>query len=459
MKQKLLTVILAAGEGKRMGNSIPKVLHSICGKPMVHCVLETVLSLAPDKICVVVGKGADKVAESLKQADSNILFATQEKLLGTGDAVKQALRCAGPFQGSVLVVCGDTPFLTRKSLKTLVTSQQKNGCASVLLTANMQNPIGYGRVVLSQTGEVVRIVEDKDATAEEKSIQLVNSGTYCFDYNALYKAVSHLKPENVQKEYYLTDVIEVFVKSGFSVKTVLSEEDEIFGINSQEQLSQANKIARMAILKSILHKGVQILDLESTYVDARVKIAPGTVLLPHTHIYGKSVIGPECRIGPGAYLENALLGPAVHFFFSAASNCKIGKGSCIGPFAHLRPNAKVGQFCKVGNFVELKNTTLGDYTQVNHLTYLGDARLGKNVNVGAGTITCNYDGKRKHKTFIGDGAFVGSDSILVAPVRVGKKAFTAAGSTITKNVPPFALGVGRGTQRNVKDWSRRKFNK
>lgn len=453
----LATVVLAAGKGTRMKSKLPKVLHKICGSTMLSCVMDAAKAAGVEKIIVVIGYGADQVA---REVDGRAQIALQEEQLGTAHALMQAGPFLSDFQGQILVLCGDTPLIEAATLLELFRSHTAAGSAATVLTAEMDDPTGYGRVIRDSQGTLVKIVEQKDASPEERQIREVNTGIYCFEAAGLFDALGRLKPNNAQGEYYLTDIIEMYINEGRRVGAVMLENSrEITGINDRVQLAEAERYMRGRILKELMLSGVTIVDPSSTFVDIKVKVGRDTVIYPFTFIEGNTVIGEDCAIGPGSRLINAVVGDGVSIQNSIVTESSIGDRCAIGPFAYLRPGTKLGQGVKVGNFSEIKKSLIGDGSKVPHLSYVGDATIGKNVNIGAGTITCNYDGHNKWPTYIDDGAFIGSNTNLVAPVEIGAGAVIGAGSTITKDVPAGALGVERAKQKNVMNWTGKKKDK
>lgn len=451
----LAAVVLAAGIGKRMKSHVPKVLHPVLGRPMLSYVIDAVRGASPKKIVVVLGHGRDDVKESIGQA--GILFAEQKVQLGTGHAADCARGELAGFKGNILILNGDFPLITSKSLNNLV-KKHADGRADVsFLTADITDPSGYGRVLRNVKGEVEKIVEDKDASPVEKKITEINSGTYCVKSDFLWEALKGVGSGNRQKEYYLTDIIEIAVKRSRRVLGVKSRDgSEALGVNDRVQLSEVEEILKKRVNDSLMRAGVSMIDPGTTFVSPDARIGADTVIYPGTYIYGKTVIGAGSSLGPGAWIQDSVLGKGVEVRLSSyIANCKIGDNVIVGPFAHLRPGAEIMDGVKIGNFVEIKKSRIGSGSKVPHLSYVGDAVIGKDVNIGAGTITCNYDGFRKHETVIEDGVFIGSDTMLVAPIRVGRGATTGAGSTITKDVPEGALAIGRAKQTVIENWSRK----
>jgi bifunctional UDP-N-acetylglucosamine pyrophosphorylase/glucosamine-1-phosphate N-acetyltransferase len=450
----LLAVILAAGKGTRMKSTLPKVLHKIGGKPMVQHVLDAAHTAGAKEKVVVVGFGAECVETTLgKQAE----FVVQTQQLGTGHAVMQAKDFLQEFDGTVMVLCGDTPLLRGKTLGKLFAEHKAAKASATVLTAHMPNPTGYGRVIRDASGQVLKIVEQKDANSRELAVSEINTGIYCFERAALFEALQNTNCNNMQGEYYLTDVIGILAASHAKVWAVKVDDfQETLGINSRMQLAEAEKIIRKRKLEELMDSGVTIMDIDSTFIDQEVTIGADTVIYPFTWIEGTTTIGENCSIGPNSRIQNSSIGDNATLHFIYAHDCKVGDDAVVGPYVHLRPNTVLSKGAKVGNFVEIKNSQIGVGSKIPHLSYIGDTDMGEKVNIGSGTITVNYDGKNKSRTTIEDGAFIGCNSNLVAPVTVGKGAYIAAGSTITKNVPADALGVARSRQSNIEDWVTRK---
>lgn len=447
----LAAVILAAGKGTRMKSKLPKVLHNVCGSTMLSYVIDAVEGAGVKKIIVVVGYGADKVA---REVENRAQVAQQAEQLGTAHALMQAGPFLSDFKGRLLVLCGDTPLIEAGTLKDLIHSHNSAGSAATVLTAIMEDPAGYGRVIRDNTGGVVKIIEQKDASPEEKQVREVNTGIYCFECDGLFEALGLLSPDNAQGEYYLTDIIEVNVRCGRRVGAVtLKNPVEITGINDRVQLAEVESYMRGRILDDLMLSGVTVIDPRSTYVDRKVRVGRDTVIYPFTFIEGNTVIGEDCVIGPGSRLIDAVVCDGVSIQYSVVTGSSMEACCSIGPFSHLRPGNSLGREVKIGNFSEVKKSVLGDGSKVSHLSYVGDATIGKNVNIGAGTITCNYDGRNKWPTMIDDGVFIGSNTNLVAPVKIGAGAVTGAGSTITRDVPAGSLAVERAKQRVIPGWS------
>lgn len=452
----ITAVILAAGQGKRMCSAHPKVIHHVAGKPMLQHVLDTAEKAGIQKKVVVLGHGKEEILKVLPEME----YVVQEEQMGTGHAVLQAKQAVPADCSKVLVLCGDTPLLTPESLTALMEYHSDTGAAATILTACLDDPSGYGRIVRGSSGSVEKIVEDKDAGPVEAEIKEINSGTYVFEKEDLFAALKQVTPDNSQGEYYLTDVVRLFFQEGKKVAALKARDSrEVLGINDRIQLSFAEEVLRSRKNRELMLSGVTIVDPASTRVDADVVIGKDTVILPNTLIEGSTVIGCECRIGPNCRLQDCCIGNNVEVQYSVLVNSSFGSGCRIGPFAYIRPESKIGNNVKIGDFVEIKKTTVGDGSKIPHHTYLGDSLVGSNVNIGAGTITCNYDGEKKSVTTIHDGVFVGSNCNLVAPLELGKNVYVAAGSTITEDVPENALAIARERQTNIEDWVVKKGKK
>ncbi|AVX29681.1 UDP-N-acetylglucosamine pyrophosphorylase /glucosamine-1-phosphate N-acetyltransferase [Carboxydocella thermautotrophica] len=448
----LAAVILAAGKGTRMKSRLPKVLHPVGGQPMVSHVMAACRTAGAQPVVLVIGHGAEQVQATLGPEQ---VYVEQKEQLGTGHAVMQAETVLRDFEGDILVVCGDTPLLRGETLAALAQYHRQQEAVATVLTMTLANPTGYGRIIRDEQGQVAAIVEEKDATPEQKAIREVNSGTYCFQAQALFAALQQITPNNAQGEYYLTDVLAIFRQQGQKVAAwQLSDDTEVMGINDRVALAEANRLFRERINRQQMLAGVTILDPATTYIEAEVKIGADTVIYPNTHLTGKTTIGAGCQIGPDTKIMDSQIGDGVEIQFSVVLQAEIGNDCTIGPFAYLRPGTHLAAGVKVGDFVEIKNAVIGQGSKVPHLSYIGDAEIGSGVNIGAGTITCNYDGYKKSKTIIGDGAFIGSNSNLVAPVTIGAGSLVAAGSTIVKDVPADALGVARAPQKNREGWAK-----
>lgn len=442
----IFAVILAAGQGTRMKSKLYKVLHPVCGKPMVQHVVDHIQSLDVNRIVTVVGHGAEKVQDQLGDKSEYVLQAEQ---LGTAHAVQQAEAILGNEDGTTLVVCGDTPLIRPETMQALFEHHQAKNAKATILTAVAENPTGYGRILRGENGQVEQIVEQKDATAEQQLVTEINTGTYCFDNKALFETLKLVKNDNAQGEYYLPDVIELLQKQAEIVEAYVTEDfEETLGVNDRFALSQAEALMRARINERHMRNGVTIINPEATYISAEAVIGSDTVIQPGSMIEGNTVIGEDCLIGPNTQIIDSRIGNGTTIHSSVVRESAIADDTAIGPFANIRPLSNIGSHVKIGNFVEVKKSNLGDDTKVSHLSYIGDAEVGNNVNIGCGSITVNYDGKNKFQTIIEDDVFVGCNTNLVAPVKVGKGSFVAAGSTITKEVPEDALAIARARQEN-----------
>ena len=441
----LAVIMLAAGESKRFKSRTPKVLHDLCGRPLIAPILDAVAALKPAKIVLVVGRSAAQVEQRATELSKQPLaIATQEKQLGTADAARTGDEALHDFTGDVVILPGDTPLVTSKTLKALIAYHRTQKAAASVLTATLQDPTGYGRIVRNKNG-VERIVEQADATTTERGIQEVNGGIYVFDRAALRSALTKVERANKQKEFYLTDVIAILKEKGEKVLAKqVADGTEILGINDRAQLAAAAKLIRQRTNASLMAAGVTILDPDLTYIDSTVKVGPDTVIHPPTFLHGETRIGEGCEIGPGARITDSRIDDGARVLFSTLDGARVGANASVGPYAYLRPGARLAKNAKVGTFVEVKSSEIGEGSKVPHLSYVGDTIIGRDVNVGASTVTVNYDPetKVKAKTVIGDGAKIGSDTMLIAPVKVGKRAVTGAGSIVTKDVPAETVVVG-----------------
>jgi len=449
-------VILAAGQGTRMKSRLPKVLHPVAGRPMIEHVLRTARSIAPATITVIVGHQADAIRARLA-GHIDLRFAVQEPQLGTAHALQQAEAALSGRTGTLVMLSGDVPLLSSATLRRLVETHHAAGAAATVITAMVERPYGYGRIVRAG-GRIVRIVEERDASPAERQIREINSGIYAFDLAPLWEALRGIASKNAQGEFYLTDLVGIYHRRKLPVETlVLESVHETRGINSRSELAEVSRIVRQTKNEELMAAGVTIIDPATTYIEQDVVVGPDTVIHPGVILEGQTKVGSACEIHAHVRIVDSELADRVTVKnFCLIVGTHVADGASIGPFAHLRPETMVGEGARIGNFVELKKTSLGPGSKANHLAYLGDATIGAQVNVGAGTITCNYDGARKHPTVIEDGAFIGSDTQLIAPVRIGKGAYVAAGSSITEDVPAGALGVARSRQTNVEGWVERK---
>ena len=449
-------VILAAGKGTRMKSSLPKVLHPVAGRPMLEHVLRAARRVRPESLTVVVGHEGETIRSAFKH-QRDVSFVVQEPQLGTAHALLQAEPALRTAKGDLVLVYGDVPLLTGQTLAALVERHRVEASTATVVTAVVDQPYGYGRIVRRE-GQLLRIVEERDASPGERAIKEINAGLYAFALPPLFDAIRSVAPQNAQGEYYLPDVIGVYRRRSLGVSTLtVADPDEIRGVNSRSELAEVSNLVRQKKNEELMAAGVTLIDPATTYVDVDVVVGADTVLHPNVYLEGSTVIGAACEIQAGTRLVNARVGDRVTIRnYCVITDSTVADEAVIGPFAHLRPASEVGEGAHIGNFVELKKTKVGRGSKASHLTYLGDATIGANANIGAGTITCNYDGTQKHATIIGDGAFIGSDSQLVAPVRVGDGAYVAAGSTIVDDVPAGALGIARGKQVNKEGWVEKK---
>ena len=459
MSDDLHVVVLAAGKGTRMKSAHPKVLHKVAGLPMIEHVLGVADRLAPRSTTVVVGHQAARVKAALARR-SNLTFVVQEPQLGTAHALLTTESALAGKQGTLLLLSGDVPLLSESTLRALSNTHKTAGAAATVVTARVDDPHGYGRIV--RHGEqIARIVEEKDATLAEREIREINSGIYAFELEGLFDALRSVAAENAQNEYYLPDLVSIYRTRGRGVATAtVADASEILGINSRLELAVVSRIVRDAKNRELMAAGVTLEDPATIYIDRDVTIGADTIVHPGVSIEGTSVIGSGCEIYSGSRISDSRLGHGVVVQdHSVISSSEIAAGASVGPFAHLRNGVSLGEGAKVGNFVELKKTALGAGSKAMHLAYLGDAVIGQRVNIGAGTITCNYDGSAKHTTTIEDGAFIGSDTQLIAPVTIGKDAYVGTGTTVREDVPAGALAVSAGKQRHVDGWVARKKHK
>ncbi|EMF0080779.1 bifunctional UDP-N-acetylglucosamine diphosphorylase/glucosamine-1-phosphate N-acetyltransferase GlmU [Enterococcus hirae] len=446
-------IILAAGKGTRMKSKLYKVLHPVSGQPMVEHIINRVSETNPDQIITIVGHGAEQVKAQLGERSE---YALQAEQLGTGHAVLQAASFLQGKEGTTLVISGDTPLLTTETLNNLFEYHQGKNASATILTAQAEDPTGYGRIIRDHIGIVEKIVEQKDTTLEEALVQEINTGTYCFDNQALFEALNKVGTDNAQGEYYLTDIIEILKDAGKTVAAYQTEDfDESMGVNDRIALAKANELMRQRINKMHMVNGVSFVDPATTYIDAGVEIGSDTVIEAGVQLQGKTVIGSDCVIGAHSRIVDSVIEDHVVVEHSVIEKSLVKSHADVGPFAHLRPKAEIGEGVHIGNFVEVKNAEIGKNTKVGHLTYVGDATLGEEINVGCGVVFVNYDGKNKHRTTIGDHSFIGSNANIIAPVEIAKNTSVAAGSTITEDIPEYAMAIARARQVNKEEYAKK----
>jgi len=448
-------ILLAAGKGTRMKSDTVKVLHPIAGRPMLAYSLDLAFELEPREILVVVGFQADRVRQAFAETDSRVIWVLQPEQKGTADAVRCALPHLTQSQGTVLIHYGDVPLLRKETLLALLEQHKRSASPLTFLTAHLDDPTGYGRIVRDGTGAFVRIVEEADATPEEKSLREVNTGITCVEIPFLREALDRLRDDNAQREFYLTDLAAYAVSRGLRVGSLVTEEAfRALGINTRKDLAEAERWVRRSICDRWMLAGVTLEDPRHTYIDASVTLEPDTRIGPNCHLRGRTRVGRGSVIDTGAVITDSTIGNEVVIRpYSVLQESEVHDQAVVGPMAHLRPGTVLEKGVRVGNFVEVKKSRLGERSKAAHLSYLGDSEIGKDVNVGCGTITCNYDGVAKHRTVIEDEAFIGSDTQLVAPVRIGRGAYIGSGSTITRDVPPESLAVSRARQKVIEGWA------
>lgn len=453
MSNNRYAVILAAGKGTRMQSKLYKVLHKVCDRTMVELVLDSLNDLEMQEVITVVGHGAERVKEVLGDRTKFVLQAEQ---LGTAHAVKVAKDELKDKEGTTIVMYGDTPLIRPETINSMLDHHENTNAKATVLTAIADDPFAYGRIIRDVNGKLVKIVEEKDATEQEKKIKEINSGIYCFDNKLLFEILEKVKNDNKQGEYYLPDVLGLIREQKEIIETYLCEDfDETFGVNDRVALAYAENVMRNRINTKHMLAGVTLVDPTNTYIAPNAVIGRDTTIYPNVTIKSNTVIGEDCQIKPNSYLENAKIGNGVKVLSSTISDSKIGDFTSVGPYAHIRNNCELGEHVRVGNFVELKNTTYGDGSKTAHLSYLGDAEVGKNTNIGCGTITVNYDGKNKYKTKIGSDAFIGCNSNLIAPLEIGDGAIVAAGTTVTENAPDDTLVIARVKQENKMGYAKK----
>lgn len=455
--KNLKAVILAAGEGTRMKSKLPKVLHEVLNKTMIDYVIDTAKGCGAEEVCVVVGHKAEEVKASIKK--DGVSFALQSQQKGTGHAVMMA----GDFveaDKDILILYGDTPLIQGDTLEKLVAKHRNDDFGATVISARVENPDGYGRIIRDENGNFIKIVEHKDATDEERLVKEINTGIYIFKGVDLKNSLGKLDNNNIQGEYYLPDCLALILNVGGKVGAVIAEDDrEFFGVNSRVQLAEATKIMKETINRRHMENGVTLVDPENTYIGADVKIGMDTIILPGCVLEGDTEIGEDCKIGPNSRISDMRLGNGVVFQTSTGMQSVIGNDTTVGPFAYIRPNSTIGDHVKVGDFVEIKNSNIGNGTKIPHLSYIGDTDAGEKVNFGCGSIMVNYDGKKKHRTVVEDHVFVGCNVNLVAPVTIKAGSYIAAGSTITKDVPEDVLAVARARQQIIEGWKKKRMEK
>jgi len=449
-------IILAAGEGTRLKSKYPKALQPLCGKPLVLHAIDAAHAAGADPVVVVIGAGAEQMRTTLAGSDVRIAYQAERK--GTGDAVMCAETALEGYQGDVLVTCADIPLVRPQTLSQLAAEHSQSGAAATVLTTICPDPTGYGRMVRDEDGRVQQIIEHDDADPQIQQINEINTSIYCFQATALFGALPRLNAENVQGEYYLTDVIPQLLDEGHTVAAVTAPDwHEVMGINTRAQHAEAEKIARDRVRQRLMDDGVMLMDPASTFIDCEVEIGPDTVIWPGAALLGKTHIGSDCLIESNVRIENCQIADRVQVrHCSVVSDSLLGNKVQVGPFAHIRDDSEIREQACIGSYAEVVRSVVGPRTYDKHFSYLGDAQVGADVNIGAGVITCNYDGQAKHRTVIGEGAFIGSDAAIIAPVTIGAGAYIGAGSVITKDVPPNALAVSRGHQKNIEGWAKRR---
>ncbi len=449
-RNNLSVIVLAAGRGTRMKSSYPKVLHKIFGKPMLYYILRTAYSLEPKNVLVVAGYKKDIVKEYIQKEFTHTKIADQNKQLGTAHAVSAASGYRKDMGSQVMVLSGDCPLVSAEILAELVAKQKKTKSGATILSTVLADPQGYGRIIKDGKGNILRVVEERDAEEDQKMIKQVNTSIYCFDRDLLFEGLKNIGASNSQNEYYLTDIIEAMVKGGSKITALkIADHVQVLGVNDRIQLSSAEKIMQSRINEKLMADGVTIRNPENTYIQDTVKIEPDTVIEPYCFIGGNTNIGPECTIGPFCQIADSNIGKSTSINSSVVLGSSIGQENNIGPYSYIRPNTHTGSKVKIGGFCEVKKSNIAHGSKVPHLSYVGDTDIGEQVNIGASCVTVNYDGYQKHKTVIEDNAFIGSDTMLIAPVRVGKGAVVAAGSVITDDVPADSMAIARGMQKTI----------
>lgn len=446
-------IILAAGQGKRIKSNLPKVLHKVCGKEMVNHVIDNMREADIQDVDVIIGKGAELVKEGT--ANRNISYSLQEEQLGTGHAVKCAKNFLQGKDGVVAIFAGDAPLTKIETIEELINCHINNKNSATVLSAYVDDPTGYGRII-RDGDEVLKIVEHKDCNEEELKVNEMNAAIYCFDIKDLLISLDEITNNNAQGEYYLTDVIAILKKKGKRVSAVVTDYEDTIGVNSRAQLAEVEEILRDRINKIHLENGVTLIDPKTTYIGSDVKIGKDTIIYPNNIIEGNTIIDEECTILQNCRIKDSIIEKGVEIQSSVVLESKIGENTTVGPFAYIRPETNIGKSARIGDFVEIKKSNIGDETKVSHLTYIGDAEVGSGCNFGCGTVVVNYDGKKKYKTIIGDNSFIGCNTNLVSPVEIGNNTYIAAGSTITSQVKEGDLAIARAKQRNIEGWVEKK---
>lgn len=450
--KKLSIIILAAGKGKRMKSDIPKTLHPLCFKPMIYYILKQAYSLSPKDVYVVLGHRASQVEEYIKDAFAKTKIVLQKKQLGTAHALMMLKDRVGDIGEDILILTGDMPLIRQETLQHLLDVKERNNLDTSMLTADMPDPTGYGRIVKDKDGRVERIVEEAEADGEQKKIREINTSIYCFTKKTLFEKLDEIDPQNSQNEYYLTDVIEKLVKDNKDIEAFKTKDrDEVRGINDRVQLAQAERILNLRLCRKLMEEGVGIRDPFNTFIEDTVSIGRDTLIEPYCFLRGKTDIAGECRIGPFCQIIDTEIGKNTYINSSMLVGSSIGCDNTIGPSSYIRPGTRTGDNVKIGAFCEVKKSSIDKNSKLPHLSYVGDTEIGKRVNIGASSVTLNYNGFTKSKTIIEDDVFIGSDTMLVAPVRIGKGSIVAAGSVISKDIPPNSLAIERGNQKNIKD--------
>jgi len=452
--EDIAIIIMAAGKGKRMKSNLPKTLHKLCGKPILDYILKNVNQIKAKRKILVVGHKSEKIKELM---GNKIEYVEQLEQLGTAHAVLQTKDLLSNFRGDVLILSGDVPLLTTDTIKKLLKYHKAKNYSCTLISTILEKPYGYGRIVRDEEGKIIGIIEEVDLPEDKRDIKEINAGIYCFNKIDLFQALEKIIPDNKQKEYYLTDTVKILLRDGLKVGSIKVDDcKEVLGINNRIDLVNATRQIYQKVCEYLMLQGVTIVDPNSTFIDEGVEIGQDSIIYPFTIIEKDSKIGENCHIGPYSHLINTKIGEEVKVWASIIEESIIKDEAIIGPYTHIRPGTTIEKGAKIGNFVEVKKSIVGEGSKASHLTYLGDAVIGKRVNIGAGTITCNYDGEKKNRTIIENEVFIGSNNSLVAPLKIGKKSYTGAGSTITEDVPEESLAIARSKQRNISEWRKKR---